>query len=63
MWGRGIKFIQMKGEHPSPRGDNSKRVKMHRGKCTEIFKRKFSRISKPILMKLGTIHSLVNLLI
>jgi hypothetical protein len=28
-WGREIKFVQMKGDYPSPKGDNSKRVKIY----------------------------------
>jgi hypothetical protein len=41
---------------PSPRGDNSKRVKIHR-KFLKIF---FSRTSRPKSIKLGTNYPLVK---
>jgi hypothetical protein len=46
MWPLGLLYLN-EGEHPSPRGDNSKRIKI-----PEIFK--ISRTSRTILIKLGT---------
>jgi hypothetical protein len=43
------------GDSPSPRGDNSKRVKIHR-KFLKVF---FSRTSGPKSIKIGTNYSLV----
>jgi hypothetical protein len=44
------------GDSPSPRGDNSERVKIHRT-FLEIF---FSRTSRPKSIKLGTNYPLVK---
>jgi hypothetical protein len=49
-WVKGIQVCSKEGDSPSPRGDNSERVKMHR-KFLRIF---FSRISWPKSIKLGT---------
>jgi hypothetical protein len=50
--GKGIQVCSNEGEHPSPRGDNSKKVKI---RYTEHFlKIFFSRTSKPISIKLDT---------
>jgi hypothetical protein len=46
---KGIQVFSKEGDNPSPRGDNSKRVKMH-WKFFEIF----SRTTGPILTRLGT---------
>jgi hypothetical protein len=48
--GERIKVCSKEGDSPSPRGDNSERVKMHR-KFLNIF---FSRTSRPKSIKLGT---------
>jgi hypothetical protein len=45
-----------KGDSPSPRGDNSKRVKIHR----EFLKIFFSRRTRPKSIKLGTNYPLVK---
>jgi hypothetical protein len=47
--GEGIQVCSKEGRHPSLRGDNSKRVKIH-WKCLKIF----SRTSRPISIKLST---------
>jgi hypothetical protein len=47
----------MKDNPPSPRGDNSKRVKIYSKLLKKIF---FSRTSKPISIKLGTNHPKVK---
>jgi hypothetical protein len=49
---KGIQNCSNEEQHPSPRGDNCKIVKIHR-KSLKIF---FSRTSKPISFKLGTNH-------
>jgi hypothetical protein len=49
-WGEGIQVCSNEGDHLSPRGDNSKRVKMH-WKFLKIF---FSRTSRPNSIKLNT---------
>jgi hypothetical protein len=46
--GRGFNFFSNKEDSPSPRRDNSKRVKIHR-KILKIF---FSRTSRPNSIKL-----------
>jgi hypothetical protein len=46
---KGIQVCTNEGDYPFPRGDNSKRVKMHL-KFLEIF---FSRTSQPKSIKLG----------
>jgi hypothetical protein len=54
-----VKEIQNRsyeGQTPIPRGDNSKRVKIHR-KSLKIF---FSRTRRPISIKLGTNHPWVK---
>jgi hypothetical protein len=48
-WVKGIQVCSKEGDSPSPRGDNSERVKMH---CT--FLKIFSRTSRPKSIKLGT---------
>ena len=48
-WVKRIQVFLKEGDSPSPRGDNSKRVKIHR-----IFFKIFSRISRPKSIKLGT---------
>jgi hypothetical protein len=47
---KGIQVCSKEGDSPSPRGDNSEKVKMH-WKCLKIF---FSNTSKPNSVKLGT---------
>jgi hypothetical protein len=47
--GRGFKCFLKEGDNPSPRGDNSERVKIHR----IFFKKVFSRTSWPKSIKLG----------
>jgi hypothetical protein len=49
-WVKGVQICSKEGDPPMPRGDNSERVKMH-GKFLKIF---FSRITEPILTRLGT---------
>jgi hypothetical protein len=49
-WRERIQVSLKEGDSPSPRGDNSERVKIHR-KVLEIF---FSRTSWPKSIKLGT---------
>jgi hypothetical protein len=49
-WGEGIQVCSNEGEYPSPRGDNSKKVKMH-GKFLKIF---LSRTREPNSIKFGT---------
>jgi hypothetical protein len=49
-WVKGIKVCSNEGDCPSPRGDNSKRVKIH-WKILKIF---LSRTSWPKSRKLGT---------
>ena len=49
-WVEGIQVCSNEGYSPSPRGDNSERVKMHR-QFLKIF---FSRTSRPNSVKLGT---------
>jgi hypothetical protein len=53
--GRGFKFFKEQ-DSPSPRRDNSERVKIHR-KCFKIF---FPRTSWPKSLKLGTSYPLVK---
>jgi hypothetical protein len=48
-WWEGIQVCTHEGDCPSPRGDNSKRVKIHRN-FLKIF---FSRTSRPTSIKLG----------
>jgi hypothetical protein len=47
---KGIQICSKEGDIPSPRGDNSKRVKIH-WTFSKIF---FSRTSRPNSIKLGT---------
>jgi hypothetical protein len=47
---KGIQVCSKKGDSPFQRGDNSKRVKIHR----KFFKIFFFRTSKPNSIKLGT---------
>ena len=54
--GEGLQVCSNEGDCPSPRGDNSKRVKIH-WKFLKIF---FSRTSRPISIKLGTNHPRVK---
>jgi hypothetical protein len=49
-WGRGFKFVHLKRDCPSPRGGNSRRVKILRF----FFKIFFSRTSRTQSIKLGT---------
>jgi hypothetical protein len=49
-WEKGIQVCSNEGDSPSPRGDNSKRVKIHRN-YLKIF---FPRNSMPNSIKLGT---------
>ena len=49
-WVKGIQVCSKEGDSPSPRGDNSKRVKIH-WKFLKIF---FSRTNGPNSIKLGT---------
>jgi hypothetical protein len=49
-WREGIQVYSKEGDSPSPKGDNSKRVKMQL-KFLKIF---FSRRSRPNAIKLGT---------
>jgi hypothetical protein len=49
-WVKGIQVCSKEGDSPSPRGDNCKRVKMHR-KFLKIF---FFRTSRSNSIKLGT---------
>jgi hypothetical protein len=49
-WGKGFQVCSNEGDRPSPRGDNSKRVKMY-CKFLKIF---FSRTSRPNSIKLDT---------
>jgi hypothetical protein len=54
-WRERIQVSLKEGEAPSPRGDNSKRVKIHR----KFFKI-FFRNSRPKSIKLGTNYPLVK---
>jgi hypothetical protein len=56
LWGEGILNCTNEEDCPSPRGDNHKRVKIHR-KFLKIF---FSRTSRPISIKLGINHPWVK---
>jgi hypothetical protein len=49
-WVEGIQVSSNEGDNLSPRGDNSKRIKIH---C-KVFKIFFSRTSRPNSIKLGT---------
>jgi hypothetical protein len=54
-----MEMIQMslkEGDRPSPRGDNSKRVKIHRN----FFKIFFSITNRPKSIKLGTNYPLMK---
>ena len=51
-WGEGIQVCSNEGQDPSSRGDNGKRVKIHR----DLLKIFFSRTSRPISIKLDTNH-------
>jgi hypothetical protein len=53
--GKGIQVCSNEGDSPSPRGDNSERVKIHWN-----FLKIFSRTSKPNSIKLGTNHPLIK---
>ena len=55
-WGGGVSSLFKERDYPSPRGDNSKRVKMH-WKFLKIF---FSRTSWPNSIKLVTNYSWVK---
>jgi hypothetical protein len=55
-WGEGSQVSLNEGDCPSPRGDNSERVKMH-WKILKIF---FSRTSLPNSIKLGTNYPYVK---
>jgi hypothetical protein len=55
-WRERIQVFLREGDSPSPRGDNSKRVKIHKKK----FKIFFSRTSRPKSVKLGTNYPLVR---
>jgi hypothetical protein len=55
-WVKGVQVSLKEGDNPMQRGDNSKRVKIH-GKFLKIF---FSRITGPILTRLGTTHPWVK---
>jgi hypothetical protein len=50
LWGEGFQVSLNEGDYPSPRGDNSKSVKIY-WKFLKIF---FSRTSRPNSIKLGT---------
>jgi hypothetical protein len=52
LWDKGIQVCSNEGQHPSLRGDNSKRVKIHK-KSFKIF---FSRTTWPISTRLSTNH-------
>jgi hypothetical protein len=52
----GIQICSKEGDSPFPRGDKSKRVKIH-GKFLRIF---FSRTSRPKSIKLGSNYPLVE---
>jgi hypothetical protein len=54
-WGKEILNCSNEGDCLSPRGDNSKRVKIH-----WIFLKIFSRTRRPISIKLGTNHPSVT---
>jgi hypothetical protein len=49
-WMKGIQICSKEGDGPSPKGDNSERVKIHL-KFSKIL---FSRTSRPKSIKLGT---------
>jgi hypothetical protein len=53
---KGIQVCSQEGDSPSPRGDNSKKVKIH-SKFLKIF---FFRTNGPNSMKLGTNHPWVK---
>ena len=55
-WVKGIQLCSKEEDSPSPRGDNSRRVKIH----LKIFKIFFSRTSRPNLIKLGTYYPCVK---
>ena len=55
-WVKGIQICSKEGVYPSPRGDNSERVKIH-WKFLQIF---FSRTSRPKSIKLSTNNPYVN---
>jgi hypothetical protein len=48
-WVKGIQICSKEGDSPSPRGDNSERIKIHWKFC-----KIFSRTSRPNLIKFGT---------
>jgi hypothetical protein len=54
-WGKGIQVCSNEGDHPSLRGDNSKKVKK-----TLIFFLNFSRTTGHNSIKLGTNHPWVK---
>jgi hypothetical protein len=55
-WRERIQVSLKEGDSPSPRGDNSERVKIHR----QFLKIIFSRTSRPKSIKLGTNYPLVK---
>jgi hypothetical protein len=55
-WRERIQVSLKEGDIPSPRGDNSERVKIHR----KYFKIFFSRTSRPKSIKLGKNYPLVK---
>jgi hypothetical protein len=57
-WGEGIQVCSNEGDCPSPRGDNSKTIKIH-WKFLKIF---FSITSRPNSIKLGTHHPCVKVI-
>jgi hypothetical protein len=57
-WGKRTQIWSNEGDCPSPRGDNSERVKMH-WKFWKIF---FSRTSRPNWIKLGTNYPWVKVI-
>jgi hypothetical protein len=56
LWRERIQVFLKEGDSPSPKGDNSERVKIHR-KFLKIF---FSRTRRPKSIKLGTNYPLVK---